>query len=486
MRILYWNINNFSINKIAAGGPPPAPAQAADRLAYIVEDVLRGSVGGVAPGIPDIIVIVEVYSRIREVGSEGIVLRAGSNAGQAVLQLLGQIRADAVLGAGGSNWCVVPPLNLGELGQREAVAVFFNATTVQFTGPNLFYQLYGPPGPIIGQSQPVTAATYAVRAPYPGAWLGALPALGRTTAFAGAAAPLPENELAGEWQYYTAAPARPIPSPAPPAVPPNRIQFPNLRCRGPFHTRFLEVGGAGRTINLFCVHTSPATAVNAVQALATVPEIAAVAAGEVNVLLGDFNVDTFSGNAFAYNTLLVGSGGIYTLELDPRVAHAGGLVPARKPYCMTHLLPTAQATPLNNIGVATDPRHNVYPRSGYMGGAWPVLNDTGAIDNILTAYGGGLAAPAASHITVVNTLTGTPYNAFAAPGGVTPELTGGLTVPTTLPFNMLVTQPPASPVVGGIDPALLFVVAWGMLFQWWTYVGKVYSTSDHLPLITDI
>ncbi len=247
----------------------------------------------------------------------------------------------------------------------------------------------------------------------------------------GAAAGIPD--IIVEWQYYTAPPARPIPYPPPPAVPANRILFRNPRCRGPFHTRVVEVGGAARTINLFCVHPSPTTAVNAVQALATAPEIDAVVAGEVNVLLGDFNVDTLGGNAFADNPLLPGTGGIYTLELDPRVAHAGAQVQARKPYCMPYLLPALQATPFDDIGVAADPQHDVYPRSGHMGGSWPALNDADAIDSILTAYGAGLAAPAASNITVVNALTGTPYHAFAAPVGVTGEPSGALTVPTTLP-----------------------------------------------------
>lgn len=480
-RILYWNINNFSLAKIQAGGA--AAAEAASRLAYMVQNVMRGPVGG---PIPDIIVVVEVYVRGGEIGSEGTVLRATVEAGQGVLTLLAQIRADAVMGtaAVGSNWCVVPPIVLGEYGQREGVAVFYNATTLQFTGPNLLYDLFG-----VGQSQPVNAATYAARRNYSAGWQAGLPvALARTTIFPGAANPIPEHELAGEWQYYTLPlAARPVPSPAPPAIPPNRIPFPNQGCRGPFLTRFREVAAPNRTLKLFSVHTSPATAMGAVLNMGLVPEIAAVpAANDVNVVLGDFNVDTFGGLWNTYNLAFP----LYGCELDPRANHAGPRVAARKPYCMTHLLPTYLSTPFNNTGhgVATDPQHNVYPRFGYMGSSWPNINNSGAIDNIFTAYGAAAGGPA-TNVTVINTLTGTPYNWLAAaPPGVTAELTGGLQYTSTIPLalNSLITVPPAAAGTGGIDS--LGMYAWMHLnvFRLWHSFGKVHSTSDHLPLMIDI
>lgn len=478
-RILYWNISNFSMPKIHDTTSWITSSEAFSRESHILE-VMCGPTGG---PIPDIIVVVEVYSRVREVGAEGTALDVGSDAAQAVLRLLAKIRADATLGAAGTNWCVVPPLNLGEFGQREAVAVFYNATTIQFTGPNLFYQLYPPPPVAIGQSQPVDQATYAAMIPYPAPWLGAMPALGRTTNFPAINQTIAENQLAGEWQYYTTPPNRPVPSSPTPPPPTNRLQFPNNGCRGPFYTRFLDLG-ANRTINLFSIHTSPATARGAIQRLASVPEVSAVSAGEVNVLLGDFNIDTFSPAADAYTNLLAGSGGIYTMELDPRVAHAGNVVPARKPYCMTHLLPADQGTPYNNTnGAPTDPQHNVYPRAGYMGSTFQGINDTGAIDNVLTAYGGG--GPAAN-ITVVNTLTGTPYNQFNPPQGVTAELTGGLNFPSTLGTKMLTAIPPATQGVGGIQPGSPGAAFYANLFQLWDYMGKRFSTSDHLPLVIDV
>jgi hypothetical protein len=477
-RILYWNINNFSLPKIQITAPPLAAAEAAQRLNFLAY-LMGGPVGGPPP---DVIIVVEVYSRVREVGLEGSVLNSGRTAGAGVLRLLTSIRA--ILG---NQWCVVPPLNLGELGQREAVAVFYDSTNLQFTGPNLFYDRW--PGTGIGQAQPVTAATFGNIINYPAAWMNALPnpgnpipalQLNRTHPFmiGGVATAVNEWQLAGQWEYYTTPPPRPIPSPIQPPYPGNRIMFPNAGCRAPFWTQFSDLTFmGGRLINLFTVHTSPSTARQAVLQMQNVAEMAAVAAGEVNVVLGDFNVDAFGANAGAYNWMI---NGIYTMELDPRVAHAGAVVPARKPYCMTHLLPTASAWPFNNVGVATDPQHNVYPRFGYMGSSFPAINDSGAIDNFFTAYGGGGTGGPAVNITVINTIVGTPYNALAAaPVGVTAELTGGLPYLPTL-TNAMPVPNMANPT-GGVAPPVDTIN-----FQAWQNFGGIHSTSDHLPVMIDI
>ena len=208
-------------------------------------------------------------------------------------------------------------------------------------GPNLFYNRFpGSPPPIIGQGQPVNAATFANITNYPTPWRNALPnptnpivalQLNRQHNFmiGGAATPINEWQLAGQWEYYTTPPPRPIPSPIPPPYPLNRIFFPSAGARGPFWTQFSDLAFmGGRLINLFTVHTSPSSARQGVLRMQNAAEMTAVAAGEVNVILGDFNVDTFGGTAGAYDWMAVPPG-IYTLELDPRVAHAGAVVPAR-------------------------------------------------------------------------------------------------------------------------------------------------------------
>ncbi len=481
-RIIYWNIDNFSLRKIQAAGAG-APAAAA-RLNYMLQWVLQGPAGG---PIPDIIVVVEVHGRIREVGAEGLVLASAGRAGQAVLLLRSRLRTHPILGTLGphaTNWCVVPPINLGDFGQREAVAVFYNAANLQFIGPNILYPLYGVPH--LRQSQPVNAVTNPVRIPYNAAWTAAMPAVVRTHVFPGFGA-IPENQLAGEWQYYVGA--RPAVPPDPADPPANRIRFPAAGCRGPFLTRFLDLTVMpNRILNIFAVHTSPASAWNAVHNMQVVPEMAAVAANEVNVIVGDFNIDSFAPNADAYNWLAA-AGGIYHMALDPRALPAPAISPARHRYCMTHLLPLADATPFNNFMVPTDPQHHVYPRFGYMGSSWHGLNNTGAIDNFFTVYDAALAPPANNNICVINTLTGKPYNLVAPPagGGVTAELTGGPVFPShILANNTLVTVPPAMAGNLGIDSTTAAAPGELINFRHITQFGIVRNVSDHLPLMMDV
>lgn len=481
-RILYWNINNFSLSKIYSSIPALAgPAQ--QRLNYIVNNIMSGPVGGPPP---DIIVVVEVYSRVREVSVEGTVLSPHGGAGQGVRLLLQEIQNAPALNPHGAVWSVVPPLNLGGLGQQEAVAVFYNAAVLQFTGPNLFYQGSTKSGPWgFGQSQPVNAVTFANRFNYPNEWNNVLPP--GSVNFPGIGL-VPINQLAGEWQYYGNPALRKIPSPFPPDNPPNRVQFPNVGCRGPFYTRFNDI--AGRTLNLFAIHTSPSTASRAVLNMQRVPEMQALGLNQVNAIFGDFNVDSFGSTVGVNNW--GGVGGAYTWMLPHYTGalnptNAGAIAPSRKPYCMTHLLPNAYATPFNNVGVgvATDPQHNVYPRYGYMGSSWPEVNDSGAIDNFFTAYGGGTAVGPAAHITVINTITGTPYNVVPPPfgGGVTPELTNGLQYNGLPVSNILLAVPPANAGTGGINsPNALQQTA----FRQWPNFQGIYSTSDHLPLMIDV
>lgn len=468
-RILYWNLDNFSLPKIWAI-QPEGVVMAAVR-SNLINGVMTGPVGGPPP---DIIVVVEVYSRVREVGIEGTVLDAGRNAGAGVLQLLGNIRQ----ALNNPTWCVVPPLNVGLFGQQEAVAVFYNATNLQFTGPNLYFDRYpGTPGTVVGQSQPVAVNTSQHILDYPLPWQNALPIqMNRQHNFPGVGA-INEWQLAGEWQYWGVG--RPIPSPEPPVYPNNRIQFPAQGSRGPFWTQFsdLTVPQPRRLINLFTVHTSPVTAWLGVNRMQQVQQMAAPAApGTVSVILGDFNVDSFDPGGFgggmnAY--WMAAPAGIYTMQLDPRVGHAGAPNPNRKPYCMTHLLRLDQGTPFNTGGGAPIPTQNVYPRYGYMGSSFPQINDSGAIDNIFTAYGAG-APGAPANITVVNKIVGTPYDRIQpAPQGVTGELTGGQH------FASALANPIPQP--GGINPPVC-TIGFPQLFNY----GQVRRTSDHLPLMIDI
>lgn len=447
-RILYWNLSNFSRSKIFREDPPLEYQQSQDRFDHIVTQVL-------APHPPDVFLLVEAYARVREVGLQGTVLRDDSPVAFGLLLLLEQMRTQL-----GNYWCLAPPLNVGNFGFREAVGVYYNAQTMQFAGPYIYCQ---PTVNDVTLARPVTPANVAGIRNYVADWRDSMPnpnnpigvlQMNRTWT-PGGGVNINEWQSAGQFEYYSAG---------------VRMNFPDVDSRSPFHTDFLEVG-TGRGIRLFAVHTSPASAVDATREIGTIPEVTAVPANSVSVVVGDFNVDSFNPNENgAYINLLNNN---YEMVLDPRVGNV--LTAARKPYCMTHLLPADLATPFNNVGVATDPQHNVYPRRGYMGSVniFPrAANDSGAIDNAFVRYAGGMPVPPPRNTTIVNTIASKPYTQQPAPVGVGAELTGGNAYVTSLanPIPPTGVNPPVDPLG----------------FPNWGNFGKVHSTSDHLALSLDV
>jgi hypothetical protein len=452
--VCYWNINNFSLNKIFRPGAGAAAAQATNRLNHIVAEVL-------APAPPDIFIVAEVFGRVREVGLQGLTLSPGRTAGAGVLRLLGAIRGNNALG---DAWCVVPPLTLGELGFREGMAVFYNAATVQFTGPYVWAQ---PPDSVFDFPQAVpTAGNLGALKDYDGLWKAGLPTAapvppnlrGRTWNVDGTA--VPESQFAAQWEHY-----------AKPEDGGHRLNWPGSVNRSPYYTRFREVANPNRMLKVFAIHTSPKTAVPATRDLPLIPQLAP-ADGEVSIVIGDFNVDSFDmGRNGAYAPLADGG---FRLLLDPRNAqHA--VDGARKPYCMTHMLPPSRthktvtvtvATPFNAQGVLPDPQHNVYPRFGYTGSIIADhISDSGAIDNAFVGYGPNLNPPGDFQVSIINTVVGKPY---AAKLGIGPELTGGQA------YNQgLATAIPN----GGVNPPVDTIN-----FTAWNNLGRIYSTSDHFAL----
>ncbi len=536
-RILYWNIENFSLNKIFNNFNGLAFGLSLDRQFHILHEVM-------GQNVPDIFVIVEVYSRIKEVGLEGTVLKANGNAGKGVLLLHDRIRK-----VYGNEWCLVPPLNLGCEGYREAVAVFYNSEKLQFDGPYIWCQ--EPPirpGAIATDwSQPIHEHTINNRTNYPCQWQNVMPNphhpnpnlklnRGRRVDMGGVVHSVPEWQFAGQWQYYKNE--TPVPSPIVAGDIPNRIYFPGRDNRSPFLTQFIDLtnGANNRIIKLFAVHTSPDTAAQAVRKLANVQEIQDINANDVSVIVGDFNVDTFNMDQNgAYAGLLVPPCD-YTMALDPR--DGDHVNPDRHPYCLTHLLPTDQATPFNANGVWTDAQHNEYPRYGYMGSMggenFEVPVNTGAIDNVFTrnipskrprkdqeeeevaeagtgADGGGqeieadgaMAGGPAPNISIVNTVTGKPYNAIPDPNRVIAELREGLAYNSTLDqelINQLQNggfDPPQVGDPGGAREAKGDIpeeeeeerqkaFAAFENFRAWRNFGRIRSTSDHLALIIEV
>jgi hypothetical protein len=455
-RVLFWNVENFNLATIHDPTNATTTAHSAERNAIIRRIIQQPAPFGGAPPAaetPDLILIAECSSRNREVGSEGVPIAAAG-----VMRLLGEIRAVTA----NNQWCLVPPVRLGQYGFQEGVAAFYNAANLQFAGPyvwGLDYRTIGHTDPIAracplaDSVRPATARPALPTGPqlYSAAWANCLPnrVLGAGVAVLGG-----QNEmrLAGKWEHYSAGAA------------PTRLEFPQYFSRSPYLTHFIDLtaGAANRVLQIYTVHTSPSVAKNSTKKIADIPEIAAAqAAGTVTLVIGDFNVDTFEGAAEAYTPLLnLGFGILF----DPRTPGTANVDPARRPYLTTHLLPVNRATGFN--GPALDVTHNPAPRLGYMGSmggarfATPTVS--GAIDNALVRYPGGVAAPA-SAATVLNPVVGAPYPAAL-----------GMPVGTITKAPMLTNAVGA----GHADPTLNQPGQ----FQQWNNFGKIHSTSDHLAI----
>lgn len=478
-RILCWNITNFSLNKISnPTGGDWEMFWSRDRLRHILNEVFLSN-------IPDIFVIIEVYNRSGEAMTRGV--PQCGNARDAVLLLLNDIRAQTT----NQSWYLVPPLSLGLWGRSESIAVYYNGARLQFQGP----YVYGPDysedlgdasnGPMV-RSVPLTDTTRPANndsswpdgpQDYPSDWAGALPS--RQVSVQGVMGPVmvPENRLAGQCEFHD--------------VQGGRIYFSRSNdwdsFRSPFYTLFSELPPPGQTppgrsIKLFSVHTSPCNAEHAVAALGNIQELAP-APNEVSVVLGDFNVDPFvDDNLDSYDNLLQAG---FTLQLDPRPPpHTGNNVDqSRKPFCMTHLLPSEVATPYGlQGGVAASPVANCYPRFGYMGSSFPELSNVGAIDNVLTKYGGTATGPAAN-MTVVNTVVGTPYNALGPAPAAVADLTGGLHYASTLKEPI--------PLPAGVDgpqddQAHVYPGLRRQAFRLRANFHRIRDVSDHLALVIDV
>lgn len=124
-KILYWNIEKFSINKINDPSTKrkdkkvPTGVTASGNRSGLILNVMRAN-------MPDIFVIIETTTGA---GAEGTLITAGG-AG-AALDLLQKIRTEF-----GNTWMLVPPLIVGQGTLKEGVCVFFNSNSqLFFTGP---------------------------------------------------------------------------------------------------------------------------------------------------------------------------------------------------------------------------------------------------------------------------------------------------------------------------------------------------------------
>jgi len=446
-KILYWNIQQFGLNKINQlgrkrdfeGNRLPTPA------AVYRSEVIRTTLLQNNP--PEIFVVVETSTGA---GTPGTLVNA-SGASGAIL-LLQKIRN----WTNNPNWMLIPPVRLGMNGVTEGISVYYNSAALAFSGP-WGWQGAGNPSNSIANIGPNNLVTYA--AP----WDTTLP-VGNVHANSPINANRPFRQLAGQWQFR---------GPNVGALPGQLLDFPNDFNRTPYLTTFWD-NANNRTIKLMSFHASPKRnqAANGTNQLANIQEMTTnLAANEVGVIVGDFNVDLFNTHfePIAYNNLTGVAG--YNRAINPTVNQWPD-----KAYVCTMLRSTKNARPWNTNG---------YPGYGYV-----IQDSFCSVDNILTRYGAAAAGPA-TNITIANRVTGSPYNMIAPALGPTGHYaynTGMAKFPVGGPNAGLPSALPLPPNGpnngGGFLPANN--VAALKTFTGWVNYRSVRSTSDHMALIIDI
>lgn len=443
-KILYWNIEKFSINKIndpstkRKNRKNPSGKVASGDRSNLILSVMRAN-------MPDIFVVIETTTGA---GAEGTLITAGG--GQAALDLLQKIRT-----AFGNTWMLVPPLIIGQNKLIEGVCVYYNSNSqLFFTGP------FGWQGGV-NPANPVAGGTVAYAAP----WDTALPTAATPTT-AGIINPgLPQNQLAGQWLYDDGA------------TPPVQLEFPSAGERPPYLITFWDAS-SNRNIKLVAYHAPPPeTLISAAgtNSLTQIREITTLLTAQDDVIImGDFNVNLSDGvlAGQAYNTLT--GTDQYTRQINP-TANAG--FPDQGYICTTiyGISGPNKAEPTNTRG---------YPAYGYM--------TQNSYDNMLTRYGNVVRVPVASNVTIVNLVTGSPYNKATTPPYTGPQ--GTLVYNSAMETDRTAADPLA-PVALLLPPyptpngnggyATPLAAGIGPKFREWDNYGVVRSTSDHMALIID-
>ncbi|WP_316186275.1 MULTISPECIES: hypothetical protein [unclassified Bradyrhizobium] len=469
-RILFWNIENFSVNKIFSasikrqrGHGGLNDMQSAIQRRAVINAVL-------AAVQPDIIVIIEVSS--------------GDNAPNALASQTGGINALAMVQFGLNNpatmvaggWNAVPPLYTGVGGRSETVGILYRRTNTAgtlnryFTGPNIWTGGHGgvsvPPGggvatPYNGMVVPLGAVNVNGMLVPPG--LGGVRQIPAGAQHNGG---LNEDVVAARIAFTTTLGAP--------------VAFAGLR--EPFMATFTEANNLGvvqRDLTIFGIHSPPnnPAAANYITTLSTINDVVgALGVNETRVIGGDFNVNLFAVNGTAsglYNPL-TGGPGAYTLLVSPTAVGVPVNLDQYKGYFSTHIRgkdKTAASKFLWSNGGG--PGQSFYPGYGYVGSNF-VAAPFYSIDNVLVWPHNGMHN---YQTTIMNTVTGTPMNAVMAPPDNPPPGAIALANQFTAPPMGWPGAPTAAnyPGIGGA----------GNLTGWSNY-GRVRNTSDHFGISADI
>lgn len=473
-RVLIWNIQQFSVNKIFSASTVVSPGHgglqdqvAAAQRRNVINHVLAAT-------NPDIIVIVEVSSGENIAGD----LATPTGGIEALAHML--FAFNQHLGTPG-GWNAVPPLYVGTGGRAETIGILYrrtnNAGTVSryLTGPNIWTG--GTAGMSVRPGMGAPPATPYTGIPLP---IGTVNINGMLVPFgvgAGVARQIPAGALHNPGVFENLVAARTAFDDGNGTA--TDVNFGPLR--QPYMVSFTEaatVGGAiQRNLTLFAIH-SPPNNIDAqayINRLAVIPDVVGpLGANETRVVGGDFNINLLAANGTgsgAYNNL-TNAPNNYSLLLAPTAAGIPANLGQYHGYFSTHIRGKhndAASLFMWSNGVFNP---SAYPGYGYVGSDFAMV-PVYSIDNVLVW-------PLAGHnyqTTVMNLVTGTPLNAVAMPADNPPP--GTIVMAPALgaaPFGW-----PDAPLANdypGIGPA--------RAMTGWNNYGRLRNTSDHFGIYVTV
>ncbi len=466
-RILYWNVNNFTADRIRVAGHKrsrdddygaPSPGVIHRQ---VMRDTFRPGLMGFVQDL-DFIVIVEILGTGGGVVEGQLVADNGRQGCRDLRQLIRQGVP------GGNSWRLVPPIVTGAGGRREAVAVYFRDDRWYFLGPQALPQPgVAFPYPVDFRGQYLTNRPIPPAYPYMSPGGVALPAAQRR-----------EQRRAGQYRFPNAAP--PVGGGA---APPN-VQFPAAGFRSPWLTAFGARGAAGGPADLIRIAAFHATPNNmflaannwadqGTAALANCWDLMgrpADAPNQIDVIVGDFNVDNTNAANFAGVGPFAGLMANYT----PLVQPGPGVAANQFSYYHTHGRPAGNwNTEIAQANFAPPPAANVLAVGDFPGRHYSDLS----IDNAFVRYRGGALPPGGGHsMTILTGVRDLPY----------PPVAGVLTGTYQEPHMGATTPDQAIMHWNGLTRAQANLYDINEYFRSWHNYGKLYSTSDHFALLFDV
>jgi hypothetical protein len=463
-RVLFWNLSTFGINKINC----PLNRRGANMGGLTLQQasVMRRAVvaNTLAVATPDIIVIVEVASG----DSYPDDLATNTDGWAGALDLLTRLRA----GNPAAGWRLVPPLRVGRRpgSKPETVAVYYKGVTGgvrrYFTGPNVWVggvngHSTQPGIGVAGNAYPAVRSLNTMLVP------PTMPVTPVRNIPGGALhnAGLAENVVAARTQFRLAG------------APLYWIDYQIYR--PPYMVTFTEadaMGNVQRNLTVFGVH-SPAVAGDAGTFLVylnnTEDVVAGLGANETRVIGGDFNLSLLAPNG--------GPSNVYAQlpNYVPLLQSAGAPAPinlsAYRGYFSTHIMRKPQRNTEDTQFLWSDPPNtSPYPGYGYIGSRF--VANFYSIDNILVWP--HQAGPYNYQSTILNYVTGTPFNAvMPTPGGAPPGTAVLANQMTNLNMNNAPNGWPPAPTA----PRIANIGRRNSLTGWNNY-GYLYSTSDHFAV----